>query len=323
VSITHQQPPVQPQARERDPFHLGPLVRVRTWQGLWHTVRPSLSFLLQTEVHVFAFAVAANILLSFFPFLVAMILLCHYVLHWQSAVDMIFKTLNDYFPENFGVNFRGYLMAVAFHSKFSWLSVFLLLFTANAIFTPLEVALNRVWRIKENRSLLHNQVISLLLIFGCGALMLASICLTAANVQLMVSTFGSGPLGAILQTIVMKVTALPITMLMMLLVYWLLPNTKIPIRRLIPASVAVGILLELAKWINIATWPYLRAKLRNEVPPFVQSISIILWSFIGTLIVLAGAEWSARVVLEQLDAGSPGPELRGPAAPAQSTAHPQ
>jgi uncharacterized BrkB/YihY/UPF0761 family membrane protein len=260
-----------------------------------------VQFLLQTEVHVYSFAVAANILISFFPFLVTMIVLCHFVLHWQAAVDVIFQTLNDYFPEGFGVNFKGYLSAVAFHNKFSWLSVFLLLFTANAIFTPLEVALNRIWRVRENRSLFLNQVVSLGLIFACGALVLLSICLTTVNVQFLMNTFGTGRIGATLQDIALKATALPITMLMIFLIYWLLPNTKIPVKRLIPSSAAIAILLEVSKWINVVTWPYLRAKLRNEVPPFVQSISIILWSFIGTLILLAGAEWSARVVVETVD----------------------
>jgi membrane protein len=292
---------IAPQDLEKDPLQHGPPVRVRTWHALWHTVWPSLCFLFRTEVHVYAFAVAANILICFFPFIVAMILLCHYALHWQAAVDVIFQTLNNYFPEGFGVNFRGYLMGVAFHKEFSWLSVILLLFTANGIFTPLEVALNRIWRVKENRSLWRNQIVSLGLIFACGILMLASICLTAVNVQFMTATFASNRFGAVLQTMALRVTALPITMLMILLVYWRLPNVRIPAKRLIPASVAVGILLEVSKWINIVTWPYLRAKLRTEVPPFVQSISIILWSFVGTLIVLAGAEWSARVVVEKLE----------------------
>lgn len=285
----------------KESFHLGPLVRVRTWGGLFRSVWLSFRFLLQTEVHVYSFAVAANVLISFFPFLVAMILLCRSVLHWQAAVEIIFKTVNEYFPTGFGVDFRGYLTAVAFQNKFSWLSVFLLFFTANAIFTPLEVALNRIWRVKENRSLLRNQVISLGLIFACGVLVLASICLTTVNVQFLTSKFGASPLGASLQIMALKLTALPITMLMIFLIYWLLPNAKVPIKRIIPASAGVAILLELSKWINIVTWPYLRAKLRSEVPPFVQSISIILWSFIGTLILLAGAEWSARVIVEKLE----------------------
>jgi membrane protein len=60
----------------------------------------------------------------------------------------------------------------------------------------------------------------------------------------------------------------------------------------------VGLLLEGLKYINVLTWPWLRAKLLRETPPFVQSISIILWSFCAAMLILAGAEWSARVQLE-------------------------
>ena len=87
-------------------------------------------------------------------------------------------------------------------------------------------------------------------------------------------------------------------MLMIFLIYWILPNKKIPIKRLIPAAVVVGILLEALKYVNVLTWPWLRAKLMKETPPFVQSISIILWSFCAAMLILAGAEWSARVRLE-------------------------
>ncbi len=266
----------------------------RLWlpRGIWANVGPSLRFLLQTEVHVYSFAVAANVLISFFPFLVAMILLCRSVLHWQPAVQVIIQTVNTYFPEGFGVNFRSYLLA---YHRFSWLSVLLLLFTANGIFVPLEVAFNRIWRVKQNRSFLRNQVISLGLIFACGALVLASVSATTLNLQFLSAKYGSTHSGALLQSVVFRIFALLATMLVIFLMYWILPNTKIRIRRLIPASVAVAVLLEISKYVNIVTWPWLRAKLLHDVPPFVQSISIILWSFIATMIILAGAEWSARV----------------------------
>jgi len=53
-------------------------------------------------------------------------------------------------------------------------SMFLLLFTANGIFEPLEVALNRAWGVAKNRSYIKNQIISLGLIFVCGGLALFS-----------------------------------------------------------------------------------------------------------------------------------------------------
>ena len=265
--------------------------RVRLPRGIWASVSPSLRFLLQTEVHVYSFAVAANVLISFFPFLVAIILLCRSVLHWQPAVQVIIQTVNTYFPEGFGVNFRSYLLA---YHRFSWLSVFLLLFTANGIFVPLEVAFNRIWNVKKNRSFLRNQIISLGLIFACGALVLMSVSATTLNLQFLSAKYGSTHAGEILQSVVFRVFALLATMLVIFLIYWILPNAKIRINRLIPASVAVAVLLEVSKYVNVITWPWLRAKLLHDVPPFVQSVSIILWSFIATMIILAGAEWSAR-----------------------------
>ncbi len=278
-----------------DPFRTGPNVIVRSLGGLWNSFGPSLKFFVRTEVHVYSFAVAANILISFFPFLVAMLLLCRYVLHWNAAVEIILQTVANYFPNDFHVDFRGLLLEASYQ-KFSWLSVFLLLFTANGIFTPLEVALNHIWRVKANRSFIRNQLISLGLIFGCGGLQLISISATTMNVEFLKSHAQTSPLAANLQVFAYHLFATPVTMLMIFLVYWALPNCRIGWKRLIPASAVVAILLEISKYINILTWPWLRGKLSKDVPPFVQSISIILWSFAATMVVLAGAEWSARVI---------------------------
>jgi membrane protein len=285
-------------AAKPDPFVRGPRMHVRSLETLWKSSGPSFRFLLSTEVHVYSFAVAANVLISFFPFLVAILLLCRNVLHWRAATEIIFQTVNSYFPEGFGVDFRGYLLAASYR-PFSWLSVILLLFTANGIFVPLEVALNRIWHVEQNRTFLRNQIISLGLIFACGALVLASVSATAVNVQFFSSRFGSSPVWALLQSVLLRAFAIPATVLLLLLIYHLLPNARIPLRRLVPASIVVAVLLEILKYVNILTWPWLRSKLRNDVPPFVQSISIILWSFLGTMIILAGAEWSARVTLER------------------------
>jgi len=62
---------------------------------------------------------------------------------------------------------------VASRGPFQLVSILLLLFTANGIFEPLEVALNRAWN-TVNRSYLKNQIVSLGLIFACGTLAMIS-----------------------------------------------------------------------------------------------------------------------------------------------------
>jgi uncharacterized BrkB/YihY/UPF0761 family membrane protein len=88
--------------------------------------------------------------------------------------------------------------------------------------------------------------------------------------------------------------AVPLTMLTLFLVYWLLPNRKIPPLRVVPAAVAVGLALELLKYLNLLIWPLTQIKLQHEYGPFYYSAFIVLSSFFAAMLVLAGAEWSAR-----------------------------
>ena len=252
---------------------------------------------MQTEVHVFAFSVSAGILLSFFPFLTLMLSLCRYVFKWKAAVNAIYFALDDYFPDAFGHFLRRNLEAtVESRGPVQIIALLLLFFTASGIFEPLEVALNRIWNCPRNRSYFRNQLVSLGLIFACGALMLLSITLTAVDNQFLTgsATRPGNALAGVLELVFFKVAAIPMSMLLLFLVYWLLPNCKLRAAAIVPAAILVGFLLELLKYVNLLTWPFLRAKLALEYGPFVYSITIILWGFVAALVVLAGAEWTAR-----------------------------
>jgi len=110
---------------------------------------------------VYAFSMAANILLSSFPFFIVMVTICRYLLQWDAAEQAIYIALNDYFPDSdFGKYIiRNLKVVVDQRGPFQLVSVLLLLFTANGIFEPLEVALNRAWGITKNRSYLRNQLV--------------------------------------------------------------------------------------------------------------------------------------------------------------------
>lgn len=264
---------------------------------------------MQTEVHVFAFSVSAGMLLSFFPFLTLILSLCRYVFKWKAAVNAIFLALGDYFPDAFGQFLRRNLQAtVESRGPVQIIALVLLFFTASGVFEPLEVALNRIWRCPRNRSYFKNQLVSLGLIFACGALTLISVTFTAMN-----SEFFTGPAGkqshlaaGVLGVVFFKLAAVPMSMLLLFLIYWLLPNCKIKASKIVPSAILVGFLLEILKYINLLTWPYLRDKLALEYGPFVYSVTIILWGFVAALVILAGAEWAAR----RSGAGAEDPLLR-------------
>ncbi|HYI96727.1 MAG TPA: YihY/virulence factor BrkB family protein [Bryobacteraceae bacterium] len=257
---------------------------------------PTVRYWMETEVHVYGFSIAANVLLSFFPFLIVMVSLCKYLFQWPGAVDAIMFALNDYFPADM-VDFiqRNLRATVNSRGPMQMGSILLLFFTANGIFEPMEVALNRAWGITQNRSFLKNQLVSMGLIFACGGLILASIAVTAANRQILrQSPLGQSEIESWLTVLFFKAAELPITILILFLIYWLLPNRRMPWRDVVPVSIFVGLALEGLKYINLLTWPYLRMKLEREYGPFINSVTIVLWSFLAAMVVLAGAEWAAR-----------------------------
>ncbi len=257
---------------------------------LWPELRPTLHYWMETETHVFSFSVAANILLSFFPFLIVVTSLVRYALNWFQVEKAIYIGLGEYFAGETGQFLvRNLQMAVYTNGRaLSWFSMMLLLFTANGIFMPLEVALNRIWGIGKNRSFIKNQIISQALVFGCGLLWFAT-SLAAAPVA------ESGWLGLL----VYKLAALPVTILIVFLAYWLLPNAKIPPLLVFTAAIYVGLAIALLKLINLLIWPWLYAKLRHEYGPFAHSVTILLWSSFVSMLILGGAEWAARKARER------------------------
>lgn len=250
-------------------------------------------YMLSTESHVYAFAIAANVLLSFWPFMLVLIALFRNVMGWPAAVTALYATIQDFFAGATG-EFLAYNLETITQWRYrvEWLSMLLLLFTANGIFLPLEVALNRAWGVKENRSLLKNQIVSMGLIFVCGILALFSAALTGAGVQVWEAFFGqTGTSAPWVIKMIAKAASLPVTILALFLIYVYLPNMKVPRRAILPRVVVVGLCLELLKWINLAIWPWLFHKFDREFGVFKHSVTILTWSFFAGLVVLAGAEW--------------------------------
>jgi YihY family inner membrane protein len=261
---------------------------------------PTVSYWAQTEVHVYGFSIAANVLLSFFPFLIVMVSLCKYVLHWPAAVDALYFALRDMFPGQWSEwLIRNLTFIVAKRGPFQYISVLVLFFTANGVFEPLEVALNRIWNVKTNRSFLRNQLVSLGLIFACGSLILFSLILTAANRLFLAKAMPPDwAATSWMASAFFRIAALPVTMFVLFLIYWLLPNTKISAARVLPVAILVGIAIEVLKSLTVLFWQPIDEKFYLEYGPFEYSAIMVFWSFLASMLVLAGAEWAARQGIE-------------------------
>ena len=116
--------------------------------GILRALRPTFQYWMKTEVHVYSFSVAANVLLSFYPFLIVSVAVASKFFTRPAALSAIDLALRDFFPDALG-NFLHNNPPP--QGKIEIISLFLLLFTANGVFEPLEVGLNHVWGIRTNR----------------------------------------------------------------------------------------------------------------------------------------------------------------------------
>jgi membrane protein len=178
--------------------------------------------------------------------------------------------------------------------RVQFLSLAILLVTSSGVFLPLEVALNRIWRFEKNRSYLGNQLISLGLAFACGALALLSIALTAVPVgflEFLLRGYGTGFV-RLVGFLMMKVFAIAASIAIFFLIYWLLPNGKVPARAVMPTAIIMGLLSEALKYAYILALPWLN--FQEVYGPFALSVSLMFWAFLSGLLLLAGANLSAE-----------------------------
>jgi YihY family inner membrane protein len=254
---------------------------------------------MRTDVHTFAFSVAANSILSFFPFVVLLMTLIRRVFHSRVMYEVVLQLLRDYLPAGQDFVIRNLNAMVNSRQRVQVVSLIILLVTSSGVFLPLEVALNRIWRFENNRSYLGNQLISLGLAFACGVLALLSIALTAGPVAFMeflLRGYGTGFV-RLVGFLMMKIFAIASSIAIFFLIYWILPNGRVPARAVLPAAIVMGLLSEVLKYAYILALPWLN--FQEVYGPFALSVSMMFWAFLSGLLLLAGANLSAEEHLQR------------------------
>jgi membrane protein len=262
--------------------------------GTWEQAVALARYMTRTEVHTYAFSVAAQVILSLFPFIVLLLTLAQRVFHSTRMVNVVGEMMTNFLPNNQDFVMRN-MRALAFaHTQTKIFSVVMLLVTTTGVFLPLEVALNSVWGVTKNRSYLANQVVSLGLAAGVGVLAMASVAMSAAQRSVMDFVF-LGHTNNVVFTLIgdsfLKICAVLASIGLFFLIYWVLPHRKVPARAVLPTAIVMGLLWEAAKYLYILALPHL--DFRSVYGPFEVSVGLIMWAFISGLLLLAGAYVSA------------------------------
>ena len=262
--------------------------------GLGAEIAALARYMARTEVHTYAFSVAANTILSLFPFIVLLLTISRNVFHSREMEEVVGDMMKNLLPVGQDFVMRNMQLLTHPHKGTQFFSVVMLLITSTGVFLPLEVALNGVWGVRQNRSYLHNQAVSLGLAFAVGVLALASVASTASQ-QTILSWVFVGHVDNIVFRFIsygfLRLCAGLASILLFFLIYWVLPYRKVPARAVLPTAVVIGLLWQFAKVLYIRALPWL--DFQSVYGPFYISVGLMMWAFLSGLLLLAGAHFSA------------------------------
>jgi len=253
-----------------------------------------IAYLLDSEVHTYAFSVAANAIISFIPFIVLLYTLCGSVFHSPTMVSVVSDMVNYFLPSTAKTGFLTYsLEAVVPRHGVQALSLVMILISCTGIFLPLEVALNQAWGVTKSRNYLFNQTVAFGLALLMVALALISILLNAVEQRMLTDLFfhntdnffykGINEVWLALSTGVAAIV-------FFFSIYWILPNRKVPWRPVLRTSIVTGIVWLLAKLVFMQVLPHL--DLKALYGPFYVSVGLLFWAYASGLILFAGAQFS-------------------------------
>jgi membrane protein len=267
-----------------------------------------IAYLLDSEVHTFAFSVAANAILSFIPFVILLYTLALRVFHSPPKGPMVLVVndmVNYFLPSvtnepNWLANSLDAAAAASSRHGVQALSLAMILVACTGIFLPLEVALNQAWGVSKSRNYLFNQSIAiglalLMLALGVGSMLLnvrVDKLLSAALVhdpsnfffKLMNYSYGA------LSYVCLALSTGAASIVFFFSVYYLLPNRKVPWRPVLRTSILTGLVWLISRFIFVSILPHL--DLRALYGPFYVSVGLLFWAYVSGLILFAGAQFS-------------------------------
>ena len=253
-----------------------------------------IAYLLDSEVHTYAFSVSANAIISFIPFIVLLYTISLSVFKSTAMVNVVSDMVNYFLPSTASTGFLTYgLEKVVPHHGVQFLSLVMILISCTGIFLPLEVALNQAWGVTKSRNYISNQIVA----FGLALLMVA-----LALISILVNTWAQARLATILphntdnffykgiSEAWLALSTGVAAILFFFCIYWILPNRKVPWRPVLRTSIVTGIVWLLAKLLFVLVLPHL--DLHALYGPFYVSVGLLFWAYASGLILFAGAQFS-------------------------------
>jgi membrane protein len=269
--------------------------RMKTWY-------PYAEELLSNEIYVLVSAIAMNALLAFFPFVILLVSISTKYFPGWKVHTMTYEILAQYLPANQTFIIRTLQGLALGFGRVQVVSLVVLIWSIANVFIPLEMALNRAWGVTESRTFWRSQGLAVVM-SSLSGLLAFSFVAGAAFTQDRIGRWIPADWGATqaaIQFINVKLWMVPLTLMMFFVTFYIVPNTVVVWRNVLPAAVFTGLLWEISNYVFMWVLPYLG--LGEIYGGFVVTVTLMTWAYVSGIILVFGANLLAKSALPSLTA---------------------
>ena len=247
----------------------------------------------EDDIPHMAAGVAYYVLFSIFPLILGLISIMSFLLEPEQIQTLMGDVISNFLPGSEQFVRDNVEAVIRLRGALGLISFLGMLWSASAMFGALSRAINRAWDIPNDRPIYIDKPRQLLMALSAG--MLFSISVASATIartseqivqsELPIPEFWVHTIGEL----ILQVVSLSLMIVIFLLMYKLLPNTKTYWRYVWPGAVTSAILFEISKNFFIL---YLDsfASYQSVYGSIAPVIVLLFWTYLGSLNVLLGAE---------------------------------
>ena len=256
-------------------------------------VRGALAFYSSDNL-TFASSIAYYSLLSFFPFvLIALdvlgrLIVVHGDAPFLRLVALVVPAHLDFVVAQTDELSRAPL-------KLSVLSTVLTVWASMGVFSAVTSAVNYAWGVEQPLSYLKNTLVSFVMLMIAAALLLVTLALMsvlqARDADWFARLVGAVPVIGRVEGVVVLGASTGMLIVVIGMIYYFVPNTKVRLRDVWPGAVLAGALWRLA-FMGFSL--YVRGYSRWSVHGSITAVVLFLvWVYVSAVILLYGVEVSA------------------------------
>ncbi len=257
-------------------------LRKRLGRGLLGRLIAAIGTLVSRDIMVLTNAIAFNFLLCLFPLIVVVAAVSQALPEGKAgragtALLLLLQELIPFGREAMAESLRN-LTRIA--HGLEAVSLLVIVWGSSGIFMPVEMALNRAWGGRPHRSFWRSRGLAFLMTMAGGLLALASVAVT-----ILARSYGRE--APALARYGAKVSAFFLTFVLFFIIYRLIPDAPVRNRVAFKAALWSAGAWEAAKYvfvIKLAQW-----NLQAFYGPLALSVSLILWAYVSSLVLVFGA----------------------------------